>query len=314
MPAMKQPLLSIIIPSYNQGQYIRETIESCLAQDYRPIEILVIDGASTDGTLEVLEEYRNRSEVRWISEPDRGVVEAVNKGFAMASGEFGAIQSSDDIYLPGAAARAVEVLSAEPELGFVFGDIMKITADGREVSVTSLAAFSVESVLSVRTWIPQPSCFFRMSLARELGGWRESVPYAADTDLWFRMMLRAGGLKLDRVMAKRRVHGAQRDTQGARIIRDYTQMIRDLFDSSGALEEYRLAAEAGILLQMNRYGYNDPESVKQQRREEAVRIYPPLGRTQVGNFRIPGAGRVRKALASLRKRLSCCSGGGALSR
>jgi glycosyltransferase involved in cell wall biosynthesis len=270
------PLVSIIVPSFNQGRFIRETLESCLAQDYRPLEVVVVDGASTDETIEVLKGYSGISELRWVSEPDSGVVEAVNKGLAMAQGEFAAIQSSDDCYLPGAVTHAVRALQRDPGLGFVFGDILKIDAQSQELGRSALGAFSVEAVLAVQTWIPQPSCFFRLGLARELGGWREAVPYAADTDLWFRMMLRMGGRKLDRIMAKRRMHKAQRDTRGDRVIRDYARMIADLFELYGAPEGLRAAADAGVLLQMNRYGYGDPESVKQERREQAERMYPPL--------------------------------------
>lgn len=277
----RNPLVSIIVPSFNQGRFIRETLESCLAQDYRPLEVIVVDGASTDGTVAVLHDYDGRPEVRWISEPDSGVVEAVNKGLALAQGEFAAIQSSDDCYLPGAVSAAVAALRMDPGLGFVFGDILKIDAEGKELARTRLGAFTREAVLAVQTWIPQPSCFFRLSLARELGGWRESVPYAADTDLWFRMMLRAEARKLDIVMAKRRVHDTQRDTRGDRIIRDYTCMIHDLFDRYGAPSGLRAAAEAGVLMQMNRYGYEDPEPLKRQRAREAGILYPALARRDV---------------------------------
>ena len=286
------PLLSIIVPSYNQGAFIRDTIESSLSQDYRPLEVIVVDGASKDDTVDVLRRYDGRAEVRWVSEPDSGVVEAVNKGLAMARGEIGAIQSSDDCYLPGAVSHALGVLCAEPGLGFVFGDIVKMDAGGNTLSTTELGKFSIENVLAVRTWIPQPSCFFRLSLARELGGWREEVSYAADTDLWFRMMLRSSARKLDVVMAKRRVHGAQRDKQGSKIIHDYTQMIQDWFSISGAPETYRPAAEAGILLMMNRYGYGEPESLKQQRWLQAIRLHPPLARGADPGFRIPGLRRL----------------------
>lgn len=300
---MAKPLVSIIVPSFNQGQFIRETLESCLAQDYRPLEVVVVDGASSDGTVEVLHAYDGAPEVRWISEPDSGVVEAVNKGFARARGEIAAIQSSDDVYLPGAITQGVDALLADPGLGFAFGDIAKIDAAGGELSRTALAAFSIEGVLAVQTWIPQPSCFFRLALARELGGWRADVPYAADTDLWFRMMLRAGARKIDAVLAKRRMHEAQRDVQGARVIRDYTLMIHDLFAVYGAPPEYRNAADAGVLLQMNRYGYGEPEATKRQRWAEAARLYPPLaaGAGRRSRFPIPGAAWLRRVIGLLRR-------------
>src|SRR4051812_41118582 len=105
MPSMpERPLVSVIIPSYNQGRFIRETIDSVLSQDYRPIEVLVFDGASKDETVSVLKSY-DAPELQWWSEPDRGVVDAVNKGLARARGDIVAIQSSDDVYVPGAISR-----------------------------------------------------------------------------------------------------------------------------------------------------------------------------------------------------------------
>jgi len=211
------PLISVIVPSFNQGRFIRQTLDSILKQDYRPIEVVVVDGASTDHTVEVLHEYDGVSEVKWISEPDSGVVEAVNKGFARAQGEVAAVQSSDDFYLPGAIRQGVEELRSDRSLGFTSGDIVKIDAEGRTLSQTRLKEFSIENILAAITWIPQPSTFFRLDLAKSLGGWREEVPYAADTDLWMRMMLKAPAKKIDALFAKRRMHDVQRDKQGAHL-------------------------------------------------------------------------------------------------
>src|SRR5512146_2080279 len=111
-----RPLVSIVIPSFSQGKYIAETLDSVLAQDYRPMEVLVLDGASKDDTVAVLHRYDSVPEVRWWSEPDRGVVDAVNKGLAIAKGEIEAIQSSDDTYAPGAISAAVEGFSRDPRL------------------------------------------------------------------------------------------------------------------------------------------------------------------------------------------------------
>lgn len=253
VPVSMRPLVSIIVPSYNQGRFIRKTLDSILGQDYRPLEVVLVDGASTDETLSVLHSFDCVPEVRWISEPDHGVVDAVNKGFARARGELAAIQSSDDYYLPGAVSAAVAALQADPSLGFVFGDVVKVDAQGKELDRTELAPYSLENVLAVRTWIPQPSTFFRLALARELGGWRESVPYAADTDLWLRMAFRAGARKLDRLMAGRTMHDAQRDKHGDRIVRDYTRMLNELEPLARAPAALRRAAAAGRLRTLAHY-------------------------------------------------------------
>ena len=261
----RRPLVSIIVPSFNQGRFIDKTLNSILAQDYRPLEVVVVDGASTDETVAVLHRYDAVPEVRWISEPDHGVVDAVNKGFARARGELAAIQSSDDYYLPGAVSAAVAALQANPALGFVFGDILKVDAEGRELDRTNLAPYTLENVLAVRTWIPQPSTFFRLALARELGGWRESVPYAADTDLWLRMAFRAGARKIDCLIAGRTMHEAQRDKHGDRIVRDYTRMLEELEPLRRGPAALRRAAEAGRLRTVARY--QPPQGYWQQWRQ-----------------------------------------------
>ena len=112
MQAAAQPLVSIIVPSYNQGRFIRRTLESIFTQDYQPLQVIVVDGASTDETVDVLRSFDGTPGFEWVSEPDSGVVEAVNKGFARARGVIGGIQSSDDFYLPGAIGAGVLMLMA----------------------------------------------------------------------------------------------------------------------------------------------------------------------------------------------------------
>ena len=296
-PVEEKPLVSIIVPSFNQGKFIRKTLDSILSQDYRPLEILVIDGASTDETVAILHEYDGVPEVKWISEPDSGVVEAVNKGFARATGEIGAIQSSDDFYLPGAVRAGVSALLSDPALAFVFGDVAKVDAAGREVDRTSLRPFSLKAVLTADTWIPQPSTFFRLGLAKELGGWSADVPYAADTDLWLRMALQRPARKIDRVMAQRTMHDAQRDQQGGRIIRDYRKMTESLLQHLPS-RELRRAAKAGTYLVANHYSRSDGPFPRVIRLWRAALLYPPLFRRfPFGSF-IPAWYRLRQWIAS----------------
>lgn len=299
-----RPLVSIIVPSYNQGRFIRRTLESILSQDYRPIEILVIDGASKDDTVSILEEFSDHPELHWVSEPDSGVVEAVNKGFARARGEIGAIQSSDDFYLPGAISAGVSALLSNPELAFAFGDIAKVDAEGKELSRTRLAPYSLVGVLTMQTWIPQPSTFFRMALAKSLGGWRDTVPYAADTDLWLRMALTAPALKIDRLMAERSMHDAQRDKQGGRIARDYARAIDTLPGLDAAPLRVRSAAIAGKLLMANRYDVGASPLQRTARLWRAVLRYPPLLRSTPKASLVPGWYALRAALSAWRKRVS----------
>lgn len=302
VPSSARPLVSIIVPSFNQGRFVRQSIQAILDQDYRPLEILVMDGASTDETVSILHEFDDVPEVTWVSEPDSGVVEAVNKGFARARGEIGAIQSTDDFYLPGAISSGVNELIRDPALAFVYGDIVEVDAIGGESEATALNPFSLEGMLSFDTWVPQPSTFFRMAMAKSLGGWREAVPYAADTDLWLRMATLAPALKIDRLMAQRTMHPAQRDKQGAKVIHDYGKAVDGISEMTRANPALHRAAQAGKLLVANRYGYGEAPLVKILRAWRAAFRYPRLFARMGPSTLVPGwlvTGARTKRLAML---------------
>lgn len=216
---MDRPLVSIIVPSFNQGRFIRETIDSILSQDYRPIEVLVMDGGSTDETVDVLKSY-DAPELQWVSERDRGVVDAVNKGLSRAKGEILAIQSSDDLYVPGAIGAAVGALTAG-SAGLVYGDIEFIDAASRITGARTMPPFDLAEYVGKVIYIPQPAAFFRAAAARSAGPWREEFPYAADAEFFLRIAERFGATKIDRALARYRYHDEQRDTAGAKIIRDW---------------------------------------------------------------------------------------------
>lgn len=251
------PLVSVIVPSFNQGKFIAETLESVLAQDYRPLEILVMDGGSTDDTLGVLDAYRGRTEVRIWSEPDEGVADAVNKGLARARGQILAIQSSDDAYLPGAIAAAVEVMRRHPGVALVFGDVELMDEHSRVTGSHVLAAFDLAEYLGRFTYIPQPSAFFGADAAHAVGGWRDEVSYAADADFWVRIALRFRVLKMDRLMARYRHHPGQRDRQRARILRDWERMIAGLRGRPGMTPRFGRYARMGAYLARYKYTPED---------------------------------------------------------
>lgn len=251
------PLVSVIVPSFNQGHFISETIISILAQDYRPLEILVFDGASTDSTLSVLENFRHIPEVTVLSEPDKGVVDAVNKGLARASGEILAIQSSDDTYLPGAISAAVECLTANPDAALVFGNVEHMDEHSNITGRDLLPAFDLDEYLGRQTYIPQPAAFFRASAAREAGTWNPEVSYTADADYWMRIALRHKVLRIDRMMARYRYHGEQRDKYSDRILRDWQKMIDLLASRPEMTASLKRSARMGVHLARYRYTPED---------------------------------------------------------
>lgn len=248
-----RPLVSVIVPSFNQGRFLRATLDSILDQDYRPLEVLVIDGASTDETLDVLRSYGRRSELQWWSEPDRGVTDAVNKGLSRARGEILAIQSSDDVYTPGAVSAIVEAFDRDPGLGLVYGDVEYIDAESHRTGATSLPPFDLVQYAGKRSYIPQPAAFFTRTAAETAGGWRAEVSYAADAEFYLRMATHHRVLKIDRVLARYRFHEAQRDKAGARIALDWEKVVRDWLAENDVSPAVRRKALAGVHLTRAHY-------------------------------------------------------------
>ena len=133
-----KPLVTIITPSYNQGRFIRETIESVLNQDYENIEYIIVDGQSTDETLKIIKQYNGK--LSYISEKDNGQSDAINKGFKMAHGEIVAWLNSDDVYEPGCIKRAVREFEKNSRLGLIYGDGYILDEQGmiRELDFNSI--------------------------------------------------------------------------------------------------------------------------------------------------------------------------------
>jgi glycosyltransferase involved in cell wall biosynthesis len=283
--AMKQtsaPLVSIIVPSFNQGRFIRETIESCLGQDYRPLEILVMDGGSKDETVAVLKSF-DAPELQWWSEPDKGVVDAVNKGMARAKGGILTIQSSDDVFLPGAITAAVEALTAAPDAGLVFGDVELIDENSVLTGADVLGAFDFAAYLGRFQYIPQPGTCFTRRAMEATGNWRDTVSYAADADFWMRIACRFPVTKVSRRLARYRYHDEQRDTRRARIARDWAGVVNDLIASGKLNARERRHARMGIHLA--RYRYAAPDAWRERTRElYAAMLANPAG---VFNSRFP---------------------------
>lgn len=253
---MTRALVSIIIPSFNQGRYIAETIRSCLSQDHRPIEILVLDGGSKDNTVSVLKSF-DVPELRWWSEPDQGVADAVNKGLMRASGDVLTIQSTDDVFLAGAISAAMEVLSQNPSTGLVYGDVEYIDGNSRVTGADVQGAFDLGEYLGRFMYIPQPGTCFTRAALNSAGGWRGAYSYAADADFWMRIATRFPIRKIDRFVARYRYHTEQRDTQRARIAHDWEGAINDLLASGILNSRQRRYARMGIQLAWYRY---TPES------------------------------------------------------
>lgn len=197
------PLVSIVTPSYQQGQFIRETIESVLSQDYPRIEYLIMDGGSTDDTLSILKSYGDR--LVWVSEPDRGQAQAINKGWRCAKGEILAWLNSDDIYQPGAVRTAVDHLMRNPRIGMVYGEGFLIDESGRHIDRYPTDPFDPDRFFE-RCGICQPTVFVRRAVIEDVGYVDETLNFCIDYDLWTRISKKHTVAYLPQYLAKSRLH------------------------------------------------------------------------------------------------------------
>lgn len=180
------PKISIVTPSFNQGRFLEETILSVLNQNYPNLEYIVIDGGSTDETIEIICRYENRL-AYWTSEKDRGQVHAINKGLEQATGDIFAFINSDDVYLPGTFAAVAEHFENYPESEWVCGDTIMFGEGHPTELIQSVVPVSAAHCLSWAYTAAQPGHFWKRGLVE--GGFDEDWPYDFDHDLYVRLLL-----------------------------------------------------------------------------------------------------------------------------
>jgi glycosyltransferase involved in cell wall biosynthesis len=204
MTSSRCPLVTVVTPSYNQGRFIRQAIESVLTQDCPNVEYLVMDGGSSDETVSILREYSGRLD--WVSERDRGQASAINEGWRRGRGEILAWLNSDDTYLPGAIRAAVSHLSHWPEDGAVYGEGYHTDESGRVIGRYPTEAFDLDR-LSKTCFICQPTVFVRRSVAKQVGYLDEGLQFCMDYDLWIRIGRVSRFGRLPGYLAATRLHG-----------------------------------------------------------------------------------------------------------
>jgi len=187
---MTDPLVSIITPSFNQARFLEATIQSVFAQDYPRVEYAIIDGGSTDGSAEVIKKYADRI-AWWVREKDQGQTDAINKGFARATGEIFAWLNSDDTYEPGAISTAVKYLQENPHVGMVYADCNYINEAGQVTGKFPAAQTDLAGLRRGYVHIPQQTMFFRAELWKQFGPLDPSFYFAMDYDLWTRIAAHA---------------------------------------------------------------------------------------------------------------------------
>lgn len=176
--------VTIVTPSYNQGKFIKRTIDSVLSQGVDDLEYIVMDGGSNDETVDILKSYGNK--LIWKSEKDKGQTDAVNKGIRASHGDIIGWLNSDDIYYPGAVKKVLEVFETHPEVNVVYGNAYHIAEDDSIIEEYYTEDFDYERLKDI-CFICQPSLFFRKNVVDKYGYLDDKLQYCMDYDYWLRL-------------------------------------------------------------------------------------------------------------------------------
>jgi glycosyltransferase involved in cell wall biosynthesis len=198
------PKITVITPSYNQGQFIEETILSVINQDYANLEYIIIDGGSTDNTVDIIEKHES-SIAYWVSEKDLGQSNAINKGLKVATGQIINWLNSDDVLLEGALSKIANYFNENPQVVIVHGRIEYF--GDRNYFSKNLSAVDIKTRYLAHICMPQPAAFFKKELIDEQGFIDESLHFSMDADLYVRAGLNYSLLQVNDVLAKFRLHG-----------------------------------------------------------------------------------------------------------
>lgn len=214
------PRITIVTPSYNQAEFLERTIRSVLDQGYPNLEYIIVDGGSTDGSVEIIRRYADRL-TWWVSEPDRGQSHAINKGLRRATGEWVAWQNSDDIYYPGAFHDLARAAANNPRAELIIGDMMLIDAQDQPLRDICYVKPSYRALLAEGMVLANQSAFWRRCIHERVGWLDETLHYAFDYDWFLRLTRHARSVHVPRIWGAFRLHGAAKTgSQGARFLEE----------------------------------------------------------------------------------------------
>lgn len=245
---MRYPKISIITCSYNQGQFLEEAISSVLSQNYPNLEYIIIDGGSTDNSVEIIKKYEKYL-TYWISEKDKGQADALNKGFAKATGDIFAWLNSSDIYNPGILHKVAEYWVRYPDCHFLAGDGEHVDSTDTKIEYyIKVKPYSFKELLHFcgGTYLPQPSVFFSREAFLQAGGLNPALYYTMDLDLWLRIVKRHQLHYLPICISKLRRHeDAKTQLEGREAcLREASDIIRSRFSDINIFDRIIINEEA----------------------------------------------------------------------
>ncbi|MGC8876987.1 glycosyltransferase family 2 protein [Thermus sp.] len=222
---MKWPKITVVTPSYNQARFLEATLRSVHDQGYPNLEHIVIDGGSTDGSVEIIRKFEDRL-AYWVSEPDKGQTDALIKGFSRATGEILAWLNSDDLYEPRALWEVAEFFARHPDVQFVYGDALWIDTEGRILKPKKEIPFNRFIWFYDHNYIPQPSAFWRRELYEAVGGLDPRFDLAMDADLWIRFSERTRPVHVRRIWSRMRLYPEQKNQRLRAVSNQEDEIIR----------------------------------------------------------------------------------------
>jgi glycosyltransferase involved in cell wall biosynthesis len=245
-----KPLVSIITPSFNQAEYLEITLQSVINQDYPHLEYIVMDGGSTDGSVDILKKYDAHID-HWRSEPDQGQVDAINQGLRMARGDIVAWINSDDVYLPGAVSEAVSTLEQFPQVGMVYGDGIMVGSRLEVLDKHSYPQLDLVDLLAFEVLL-QPAVFMRKHTLDEVGYLDPAYNLILDHELWIRIASRYPILHVESYWALERTHPQAKTIALAEQFVEEAERLIDLAKESPQLalivgeNHHRITAGLGV--------------------------------------------------------------------
>jgi glycosyltransferase involved in cell wall biosynthesis len=224
------PKISIVIPSYNQEEFLERTILSVLNQNYPNLELIIIDGGSTDGSTEMIKKYEMFL-THWVSEPDQGQASAIKKGFTKTTGEIMAWLNSDDMYLPGTLSAVAEVFGNDNTVDLVYGNGYHVDTEDTILGELRYTPFHFPTLLYSATMM-QAATFWKRNIYFNTGGINDSYRFSMDYDLLLRMTKNGTCKHLRRYLSCFRIHGNQKTHVIAHVGKEEHDLIRRSFLSS----------------------------------------------------------------------------------
>lgn len=220
----EMPRITVVTPSFNQAPYLERTIRSVLDQGYANLEYIVIDGGSTDGSADIIRRYADRL-AYWVSEPDRGQSDAINKGLRRASGDWVAWQNSDDVYFPGVFDGLAAAAQRNPRAGLIIGDMMLIDEHDRPLRDIRYVTPSYGALVAEGMLVANQAAFWRRDLQQQLGLLDEGYFCSFDYEWFLRLAQHTTGLHVDRIWGALRLHGQTKTSLHAARFQEENQKI-----------------------------------------------------------------------------------------